>query len=75
MRHYLDGVLAGKLTIVELGTNRVVFAKSVSVSVSRRARYSSTAEVTALLVDAAASDWMTAFLAARTETLLQGDSK
>jgi hypothetical protein len=31
--------------------------------------------VTALLVDAAASDWMTAFLAARTETLLQGDSK
>lgn len=75
VHHYLDGVLAGKLTIVELGTNRVVFAKSVSVTVSRRARYSSTAEVAALLVDAAASDWMTAFLAARTETLLQGDSK
>lgn len=75
VHHYLDGVLAGTLSIVELGGNRVVFTKSVKVTVSRRARYSTDAEIAALLVDAAASDWMTAFHAARTETLLKGDSK
>jgi hypothetical protein len=75
VHNYLDGVLAGTFTLVELSSNRVVFAKPVKVTVSRRARTSSDAEVTALLADAAASDWMTAFLAARTETLLKGDSK
>jgi hypothetical protein len=75
VHHYLDGVLAGTLTITDLASNRVVFAKPVKVTVSRRARTSSDAEVTALLADAAASDWMTAFLAAKTETLLKGESK
>jgi hypothetical protein len=75
LHHYLDGVLSATLTIVDLGSNRVVFTKPVKVTVSRRARASSTAEVSALLAEAAASDWMTAFLAAQTETLLEGDVK
>lgn len=75
LRHYLDGVLSATLTIVDLGTNRVVFTKPVKVTVSRRDRKSSTAEVSALLADAAASDWMTAFLAAQTENQLKGDVK
>lgn len=75
VHHYLDGVLAATLTIVDLGSNRVVFTKPVKVTVSRRDRTSSTAEVSALLADAAASDWMTAFLAAQTETQLKGDAK
>lgn len=75
IHHYLDGVLSATLTIVDLGGNRVVFSKPVKITVSRRARASSTAEVSALLAEAAASDWMTAFLAAQTETLLKGDGK
>jgi hypothetical protein len=75
VRRYLDGVLVGTLTILDLADNRVVFTKTVKVTVSRRARYSSETEVSALLVEAAAADWMTAFHAARTETVLKGDSR
>jgi hypothetical protein len=75
VRHYLDGVLVGTLEIVDLAADRVVFTKTVKVTESRRARYSSEAEVTALLVDAAVQDWMTAFHASRTETLLKGESR
>lgn len=75
VHHYLDGVLSATLTIVDLGGNRVLFTKPVKVTISRRARASSTAEVSALLAEAAASDWMTAFLAAQTETFLKGDQK
>ncbi|MEJ7600462.1 MAG: hypothetical protein WKG01_21315 [Kofleriaceae bacterium] len=75
VHHYLDGVLVASFAIVDLTDNRVVFTKTVNITVSRRARYSSDAEVSALLVEAAVQDWMTAFLAARTETLLKGDSK
>jgi hypothetical protein len=75
LRHYLDGVLSATLTIVDIGRNRVVFTKPVKVTVSRRDRKSSTAEVSALLAEAAASDWMTAFLAAQTENQLKGDVK
>jgi hypothetical protein len=75
VHHYLDGVLVATLTITDLGTNQVVFTKPVKVTISRRDRGSSVAEVSALLVDAAANDWMTAFIAARTEQLLKGDAK
>lgn len=75
VHHYLDGVLSATLTIVDVGRNRVVFEKPVKVTVSRRDRKSSTAEVSALLAEAAASDWMTAFLAAQTENQLKGDVK
>ena len=75
VHHYLDGVLVGTLEIVELAGDRVVFTKTVKVTESRRARTSSEAEVTALLVEAAVQDWMTAFHAARTETLLKGESR
>ena len=75
VRHYLDGVLVGTLAIVDLADNRVVFSKTVRTTVSRRDRYSTTAEVSALLVEAAVQDWLTAFHAARIETLLKGDSK
>lgn len=75
VRRYLDGVLVGTLEIVELAGDRVVFTKTVKVTASRRARYSSEAEVTALLVEEAVQDWMTAFHATRTETLLQGESR
>ena len=75
VHRYLDGVLVGTFAIVDLTDNRVVFTKTVNVTVSRRARYSSDAEVSALLVEAAVQDWMTAFLAARLETLLKGDPK
>ena len=75
IHHYLDGVLVATLTITDLGQNQVVFTKPVKVTISRRERGSSTAEVTALLTEAAANDWMTAFIAAHTETLLKGDAK
>jgi hypothetical protein len=75
VHRYLDGVLVGTLSIVDLGAKRVVFTKTVKVTASRRARHSSEAEVTALIVEAAVQDWMTAFHAARTETLLKGDLK
>ena len=75
VHRYLDGVLVGNLVILDLADNTVVFTKTVKVTVSRRARYSSDTEVSALLVEAAAADWMTAFLAAKTETVLKGDSR
>jgi hypothetical protein len=75
IHHYLDGVLVATLTITDLGTNQVVFTKPVKETISRHARSSSDAEVTSLLAEAAANDWMTAFIAAHTETLLKGDAK
>ena len=75
VHRYLDGVLVGTLTIIDLADNTVVFTKTVKVTASRRARYSSDSEVSAVLVEAAVADWMTAFHAARTETVLKGDSR
>jgi hypothetical protein len=75
VHRYLDGVLVGTLTITDLADGRAVFTKTIKVTVSRRARYSSTAEVTALLVEDAVADWMTAFRAADVATRLTGGSR
>jgi hypothetical protein len=72
VRSYLDGVLVGTLTITDLADGTVVFTRSVNVTVSRRARYSSTAEVTALLVESAVNDWIAAFHGAGVEASLKG---
>lgn len=72
VHHYLDGVLVGTLTITDLTDGRVVFTKSINVTESRRARKSSVAEVTALLVEDAVADWMSAFIADDVEARLQG---
>jgi hypothetical protein len=74
VRRYLDGVMVATLAITDLSDGRVVFTRTVKVTASRRARYSSTAEVTALLVEAAVADWMTAFHGADVETRLKGGS-
>jgi hypothetical protein len=72
VHRYLDGVLVGTLTITDLADGTVVFTNTVNVTVSRRARYSSTAEVTALLVESAVNDWISAFHGAGVEAHLKG---
>jgi len=61
---FLDGTLVGTFSVTDLATGRVVFTKTVTVSASRRARFSTQAKLTDLLVDAAVGEWMTAFRAA-----------
>lgn len=61
VRRYLDGVLVGTVTVTDLATREVVFQRTVKVTASKRARYSSTIEVTSLLVTDAVEQWMTAF--------------
>jgi hypothetical protein len=75
VRRYLDGVLVGTVAITDLADGTAVFSKTIKVTVSRRFRYSSTAEVTALLVDDLVTDWMTAFRAADVATRLTGGTR
>jgi hypothetical protein len=58
---YLDGQLVATFSVTELATGRVIFTKTVTVTASRREHFSSTAEVTDLLVSQAVEQWMTAF--------------
>jgi hypothetical protein len=58
---FLDGTLVGTLAVTDLSNGRVIFTKTVSVTASRRAHFSSQAEVSQLLVDRAVDEWMIAF--------------
>jgi hypothetical protein len=75
VHRYLDGVLVGTATITDLSDGRVLFTKTVKVTVSRRFRYSSRAEVSALLIEKAVQDWMAAFHSENVESHLQGGKK
>jgi hypothetical protein len=72
LRRYFDGVLVATLTIVDLADRRVIFTKTVKVTASERKRYSTAAEVTAILVEGAVDDWMAAFRVAAVEPRLRG---
>jgi hypothetical protein len=58
---WLDGFFAATFSVTELSTGRVIFTKTVALTVSRRAHFSSHAEVTDLLLDGALAQWMGAF--------------
>jgi hypothetical protein len=59
--NFLDGTLIGTFSITELATGRVVFTKTVTITASRRAAFSSQNKVIDLLLAGAVDDWMTAF--------------
>ncbi len=61
VHRYLDGVLVATLSITDLASSKVIFSRTVKVTESRRWRFSSSAEVTALMVGGAVDEWMTAF--------------
>ena len=62
---WFEGTLVGTFAITELATGRVVFSKTVTATATRRAHFSSRAEITDLLVAKAVDDWMAAFRQAR----------
>jgi hypothetical protein len=62
---WFEGTLVGTFAITELATGRVVFSKTVTATATRRAHFSSRAEITDLLVAQAVDDWMAAFREAR----------
>jgi hypothetical protein len=68
---FLDGTLVGTFSITELATGRVVFTKTVTVTASRRAAFSSQSKVTDLLLAGAVDQWMEAFRAAGVEARLR----
>ena len=70
VHRYLDGVLVGTLSITDLADGSTLYRRTVKVTVSRRFRYSSRAEVTALLVEAAVQDWMSGFFRENVEARL-----
>jgi len=61
---WYDGTLSGTFAITDLSNGRVVWSKQITVEASRRAHFSSHAEVTNLLLDQAVSRWTAAFRAA-----------
>ncbi len=68
---FLDGTLIGTSPITELATGRSVLSKTVTVTASRRAAFSSHDKVTQLLVDRAVAEWMAAFHATGIEARLR----
>ncbi|MEO8702438.1 MAG: hypothetical protein ABI867_20510 [Kofleriaceae bacterium] len=72
VHHYFDGVLVATLSIVDLADRHVLFTKTVKITASERKRYSTTAEVAAILVEGAVTEWMTAFTASAIEPRLRG---
>ena len=71
VHHYLDGALTATLSITDLATRQVVFAKTVTVTASRRARKASRTEVAGALAADAVAQWLTAFKASGLEAQLQ----
>lgn len=74
VHHYLDGALIATLSITDLATRQVVFAKTVTVTASRRARKATRTEVAGALAADAVAQWMTAFRASGLEAQLQQGS-
>jgi len=72
---YLDGALTGTFTITEVATGKVVFAKTLAITESRRFHFSSRDEVQELLVTRAVDDWMAAMKAGRVDALLAPSRK
>jgi len=70
VHHYFDGVFLATLSITDLASSKVVFSRTVKITASRRSRYSTRAEVTALLVVGAVDEWMTAFRFEKVESQL-----
>jgi hypothetical protein len=60
---WYDGKLVGTFSITDLATGKAVFSKTVTIEVSRRAHFSSHAEITQALVDGAVAQWLAAFRA------------
>lgn len=66
-----DGTLVGTFAITDLSNGRAVFAKTVRLSDSQRALFSSRDRVVDALLDAAVADWMAAFHASGLEARLR----
>ncbi len=63
---FLDGTLVGTFSVIDLSNGHVIFTKTVTITESKRARFTTRGEVTDDLVAGAVTDWMTAFRASGT---------
>jgi hypothetical protein len=72
VHHYFDGVFVATLSVTDLSDRKVIFSRTVKTTASKRSRFSSKAEITALLIGGAIDEWMAAFRAEKVETQLLG---